>query len=1003
MLRHCLAPSIRRQLNELPRSLDETYERVLREIESTNQGQHARRLLRSLSVACRPLRVQDLAEVLAFDFDEGEGETPRFHPEWRWEDQEQAVLSACSSLVSVVNSNDSRVVQFSHFSVKEYLTSDRLSTASGDVLRYRILPEPAHLILAHACLGVLLGSDHPKNQDEWSGMLDNVTDRDMSIPLIGYAAKHWVSHAQFGNVSSHLKVAMETLFDLNKPYFLAWIRIHDMDKSHPSICITPPPIYYAAHCGFYDLVRHLAAEHPEQVNIDAGTYNSPLVAALSRKHVPIAELLLEHGAHIHFLRDPPFCQAVTFPDDAARVNAMQFLLKYGVDVNAGLSLWTPLHMAAIVGCPETARILLEYGADVSAKSDNEWTPLHVLSVTMIGKHEPERTIFAQLLVEHGADVNVQDMVGTTPLHFASRHGRLRMTQLLLNHGANAQAKNVQGQNPLHELSRGIYHPQQSFYHHKCNEWSMVEPQNLLCIAQLLLDHGVDVNALDNDCATPLHFASSYGRLDIARLLLDRGAKADVENVHGQSPLHLVSQCEDYSHENSDFARLLLGLRLNVNAQDKGKASPLHFACSHGNLETAQLLLDHGAEVNAQSSDGQTPLHRISQSSDYGGDNNLLVAQLMLERGADINSRDKDLATPLHLASYESKLRIVQLLLDHGAEVNAQDVDGQTPLHRFSRGRYQYYDNSPVARLLLGRGADVNARDKDQETPLHLASYESKLRTVQVLLEHGANADAQNSDGQTPLHRVSHSSYHHSEKDVDPLIAQHLLEHGVEVNARDKDQSTPLHLASCASRLKTVQVLLDHGAQVDVQDANSQTPLHRVSQFPQYNSPQVARLLLDRGADVNARDKHQATSLHFASYCWFTDFVEVLLGHEAQPETNARDIWGETPLHYLVLGDQRYQSFSASPYLESQEYYRREVLRITQRLLDHGADINAQNKDSETPLHLAIRLRFLGMVRFLLEHGSDVDAKNTEGKAALQLASGRKRKAMRRLLLEYNAK
>ena len=999
MLRHCLAPSLRRQLNELPKSLDETYERVLKEIESTNQGQHARRLLRCLFVARRPLRVQDLAEVLAFDLDVGEGKTPRIHPEWRWGDQEQAVLSACSSLVSVVDGDNSRVVQFSHFSVKEYLTSDRLATASGEVLTYHILPGPAHLILAHACLGVLLGSDHLKSQNEESRSLGGVTDRDKNIPLIEYAAEHWVSHAQFGNVSSHLNVAMETLFDLNKPYFEAWIRIHDMDKLYPSIRITPPPVYYAACCGFYDLVRHLTAKHPEQVNIHAGTYNTPLVAALSRKRIRIAELLLERGAHVHFLGNPPLLQAITFSDDA-RVDAVRFLLRHGADVGgATRSLWTPLHVAANVGCPKAARVLLENGADVVIQNDKGWAPMHVLSVSMIGKCESERAIFARSLVEHSADVNVQDKFGATPLHFASRHGRLEITQLLLNHGANAHAKNIQGQNSLHELSRGIFRPQFSFYYYDHTMPNGVEPQNILRIAQLLLDHGVDVNALDNDHATPLHFSASYGRLDIARLLLDRGAKADVQNVHGQTPLHLVSQSEPFSHENSDIARLLLDLGLDVNAQDKSKASPLHFACSHGNFETALLLLDHGAEVNAQNGDGQTPLHRVSQGEDGKDDDNPLVAQLMLERGADVNALDKDQETPLHLASYLSKLQTVQVLLDHGGEINARNVDGQTPLHRFSQSPNILYANDPpVARLMLDRGADANARDKDRATPLHLASCYSALQTVQVLLDHNSDANAQDAEGKTPLRRVSQSSYY--DAGTDSGIVRLLLDRGMEVNAQDKDQATPLHLASYASRLEIVQVLLDHGAKVDAKNADGQTPLHRASQCLQYRyyASQVARLLLERGADINSRDKDQATSLHLASYYGLADVVEVLLDHDAQ--TNAKDIHGETPLHNVVLGD-LCQNITTSA--RSQESYRREVLRLTQQLFDRGAEVNAKNMDNETPLHLSVRFRFLGMVRMLLEHGADVNVKNFEGKSPLQLASGRKRKAMRRLLLEYNAK
>src|SRR5712691_5774812 len=123
LLRQCLPASVRRILAELPESLDETYERILQEIPKSNRA-HAHRLLQCLTVAVRPLRVEELAEVLAVDFD-ATGGIPRLNEDLRWEDQEQAVLSACSSLIAVVWEYDSRVVQFSHFSVKEFLTSPR--------------------------------------------------------------------------------------------------------------------------------------------------------------------------------------------------------------------------------------------------------------------------------------------------------------------------------------------------------------------------------------------------------------------------------------------------------------------------------------------------------------------------------------------------------------------------------------------------------------------------------------------------------------------------------------------------------------------------------------------------------------------------------------------------------------------------------------------------------------------------------------------------------------
>src|SRR6266702_7532573 len=131
-LRQCLPQSVRRTLNELPESLDETYERVMMEIKRANQA-HAYRMLQCLTVAVRPLSVAELAELLAFDFDVAKGGTPQLNLDWRLKDHEQAVLSICSSLITVVPSQWSPIVQFSHFSVKEFLMSDRLARSTGDI------------------------------------------------------------------------------------------------------------------------------------------------------------------------------------------------------------------------------------------------------------------------------------------------------------------------------------------------------------------------------------------------------------------------------------------------------------------------------------------------------------------------------------------------------------------------------------------------------------------------------------------------------------------------------------------------------------------------------------------------------------------------------------------------------------------------------------------------------------------------------------------------------
>jgi hypothetical protein len=110
-------------------------------------------------------------------------------------------MSACSSLIAIVDKGGHQVVQFSHFSVKQYLTSERLAAAEDRLSYYHILPELAHTALAHIRLSVLLH-------------LDDKIDRDTigHFPLAAYAARHWVDHAQFRNVSSYIMEVMHEAF-----------------------------------------------------------------------------------------------------------------------------------------------------------------------------------------------------------------------------------------------------------------------------------------------------------------------------------------------------------------------------------------------------------------------------------------------------------------------------------------------------------------------------------------------------------------------------------------------------------------------------------------------------------------------------------------------------------------------------------------------------------------------------------------------------------------------
>ena len=507
-LRYCLPPSVRRTLNELPVSLDETYERVLREIKRPNRD-HARRLLQCLVVAIRPLSVKELAEVLAVDFDDAEG-IPKLKPDWRWEDEEQAILTSCSSLITTVQTGYSRVVQFSHFSVKEYLTSERLATSSGDVSRYHIDLEPAHTILAQACMGILLRPD------------DRVEENYIAkaSPLARYAAEHWVTHAQFERVSSFVRKAMEYLFDSDKPYFAAWLQLHDIDSGPKqpfeefSVSSTSGviPLYYAALCGFQDLVEDLVAKYPQHVNTSGGKYGMPLVAALAGRHFQIARHLLHNGAN--------------------------------VDVRGNKKI-TPLHDAVWYGDLEMAQVLLDYKADANARSLGKYTAMHHLPFGCqsldVSHHSPRMLVdVARLLLEHGADINPRTNSGITPLHLAAAYGQVEVARVMLEHGANVGAKDDQGETPLHTGSDGPGR------RHLVPNYEKPE------VVRMLLKHGANVGAKDNKGRTPLHVAAQRGHVEVARALLEHGANVGAEDNEGNTPFKIAS-----AEGNGEITKLLL--------------------------------------------------------------------------------------------------------------------------------------------------------------------------------------------------------------------------------------------------------------------------------------------------------------------------------------------------------------------------------------------------------------------------------------------------------------
>ncbi len=429
----------------------------------------------------------------------------------------------------------------------------------------------------------------------------------------------------------------------------------------------------------------------------------------------------------------------------------------------------------------------------------------------------------------------------------------------------------------------------------------------------LLDTRVDVNAVQADGTTALHWAVDRDAAEIVQLLIRAGANVKAINRYGVTPLWLASL-----NGNATTIGMLLEAGADASAASEEGETALMVAARTGKLDAVNALLARGADPNATEHwRGQTAL-MWAAAEGYPA-----VIDALVARGAKVDARSNGGFTPLLFAAREGRIAAVEALMKAGADMNdwlpvrrrpAQNA-AATPaapepgLNAFLLAAANaHYE---LAAWLLDRGADPNAAPQGY-TALHQVSWVRKagiagsnnpapqgsgtmdsLTFVRKLVAKGAALDTRvtkrPSMGVTTLNSIGATPFLLAARTADAPLMKLLADLGANPLLTNEDGSTPLMVAA---GLGTNAPGEDPGTEPEVLEA--------------------VKVALDLGNDLDAVDKNGETAMHGAAYKHVPTVVQYLAQKGAR-----QDVWnrpnskGWTPLK-ITEGVQRGMNIVSSP-------------------------------------------------------------------------------------------
>ncbi|XP_067833241.1 transient receptor potential cation channel subfamily A member 1-like [Heptranchias perlo] len=505
----------------------------------------------------------------------------------------------------------------------------------------------------------------------------------------------------------------------------------------------------------------------------------------------------------------------------------------------------------------------------------------------------------------------------------------------------------------------------------------------LGILTLITEHAdfEDLNIIDCNGNTPLHWATEKNQAHCVQTLLDRGANPNILNNALMSPLHLAV----FLNHNSVVKVLASHKTTELNLEGDLSQTPLMLACSRDNAEGLSILLKHGAFLCKQNKLGRFAIHEAAFS---GAEKTL---EIILQKGEELgysrekqaNFLDKGLHTPLHLALHGGNIETIKICIDNGAKIDLQEKDKSTALHfacmqgaveavKLMLSKYKgendilhilddikqtplhkaaTYDCLELVEYLIEQGADMNMIDCESRTPLLWATSRGAWNTVKILVTRGANVKIKNSVQCNFLHITvlqPKGLMNLSEEILQSEKIQELL------NDKDIDGCTPLHYVCRQGLTGSVDKMLALKASLHLKTMDKKSSLHFAAGYGRLNTCRLLLQNINETKLLNEGDEKGMTPLLLAAQNGHTKVVQLLLRKGA---LFVRDYKCWTSLHYAAFGG----------YTQTMEVLLQTNITLLDRVDDEG----------NTALHLAAREGHGSAVCLLLAQGAAITLNKNE--------------------------